>query len=398
MIKKIVLLSVIILFLNFALTIAQESGSSETELQKKIQEYQQKLNEVRQEKNTLSSQIQYMDTQVYLTQLKIEDTEKRITQTQTEIDTLGSRIEGLDSSLNYLSKLLLEKVVEGYKKRTLSILDFVLNTDNANEFLTSLKYLKTTQFNNQKLLVQVQQTKLNFEEQKKLREEKVAQLDNLKNQLDIQKQELNNQKAAKQKLLADTQNSEAVYQQLLAQAQRQLAAFKSFVQTSGASSVIGANGLGTGSDGAYYSQRDERWANQLIGYSSENILNVGCLITSVAMVLKKNGVDTNPSVIASNPNYFDLTTANMKYRWNLNPWPNGLNNYKISTSQVDEELSNEHYVIVGINYGGCSGTSDHFVVITKKDGNEYIMHDPIYGPDLKFSSHYSTICWAEIFK
>jgi len=127
-------------------------------------------------------------------------------------------------------------------------------------------------------------------------------------------------------------------------------------------------------------------------------LNVGCLLTSVAMILKKNGVDTNPSTIASNANYFELSTANMKYRWGLNPWQNGLNSYRISTSQVDEELNNGHYVIAGINYGGCGSYSDHFVVLTKKEGNEYKMHDPLWGPDINFSSHYSTICWAEVFK
>ena len=191
MIKKIFLLLAVILLINFGLVVAQETtGSSQSDLEKKIEEYQQRLTEIRQEKNTLSSQIQYMDTQIYLTQLRIEDTEKKVIQTQKEIETLGSRIEGLDSSLNYLTKLLLEKVIEGYKQRSLSIIDYLLNTNNAEDFLVRVKYLKTTQNNNQTIVVQVQQAKINFEEQKKLREEKVAQLDNLKNQLDIQKQEL----------------------------------------------------------------------------------------------------------------------------------------------------------------------------------------------------------------
>lgn len=394
MIKKIVILLIIVLFLNLGPVAAQETNSaSETELQKKIEEYQQKLNQIRQEKNTLSSQIQYMDTQIYLTQLKIENTVKKITQTQTEIETLGTRIEGLDNSLNYISKLLIEKVVEGYKKRTITIFEFILNSDSANVFLTQLKYLKTTQFNNQKLLIQLQQTKQNFEEQKKLREEKVQQLDNLKDQLNIQNQELSNQKAAKQKLLTDTQNSENVYQQLLSQAQRQLASFKSFVQTSGANSIIGANGMGSGSDGSYYSQRDERWANKTIGYSSENVLDVGCLLTSVAMFAKKNGGGLTPFDIASDVGRFWGNTA-----WMRLPWAGVAGKSYTSVSNIDEELNNGNYVIVGVLINDCSYGGNHYVVLTKKDGNDYIMHDPIYGPDLKFSSHYSTICSAATFK
>jgi hypothetical protein len=64
-------------------------------------------------------------------------------------------------------------------------------------------------------------------------------------------------------------------------------------------------------------------------------------------------------------------------------------------------LSGGNYVIVGISYSGsCWGKSggDHYVVLTKKDGDTYTMHDPIQGPDKKFSSYYSTICSAATFK
>lgn len=389
--KKILIFTALFFLIIFSIQ-AQDT----TDLQKKINEYQTKLSQLSQQKNTLSSQIQYMDTQIYLTTLQINETEQKIINTEKEIELLGSRIEGLDQSLDYLSKQLIQRIVEGYKKKPLSFLSILFDNKNANDFLNQVKYLKTVQTNNQKLLYTVQETKTNYEEQKKLREEKKIELDKLTETLNYQKQSLNNQKGQKQKLLADTQNDESTYQRLLAQAQAQLAGFKSFIQSSGANSVIAANAFGTGSDNAYYSQRDARWANQTIGGSSENILSVGCLLTSVSMILKKNGVDTNPSIIASNSDYFSLNTAFMNYRWRFNPWPAGLNSYQISTSQIDDELNTGHYVIVGV--GGCTNGGSHYVVLTKKDGDDYIMHDPIYGPDIKFSSHYSNICSSETFK
>lgn len=394
-IKKIFLIILSLLVIPLVVNI---NAQSESELQQKINEYQSKLTEIRQQKNTLSSQIQYMDTQIYLTTLQIQSTEQKIISTEKEIDLLGSRIEGLDQSLDHLSKLLINKIIESYKKREINFLAVLLNTKNADDFLNKVKYLKSSRENNQKLLVQVQQAKSNAEEQKKLREEKKAELTNLTQTLNSQKIALNSQKVQKQKLLSDTQNDEATYQRLLAQAQAQLSAFTSFVKSSGASSVIGANAFGSGSDGSYFSQRDSRWANQTIGSSSNSILDVGCLLTSIAMILKKNGVDTNPSIIAANSNYFYLNTAWMKYRYQLNPWPNGLNNSQISVTEVDNELSQGRYVIVGINYGSCGSYSDHFVVLTKKEGNDYKMHDPLYGPDINFSSHYSQVCWAEVFR
>ncbi len=182
---------------------------------------------------TLSNEINRFSTQIYLTETRITDTEEKIVKTQNEIDTLTKRIEGFDSSLNYLSKLLLEKVVEGYKQRSLSFLDYLLNTNNATDFLSKVKYLKTTQNNNQKIVVQVQQAKLNSEEQKTLREEKAKELDSLKKLLFSQKQDLNNQKIAKEKLLADTRSSEVVYQQLVAQAKAEYAAIQGIIAGAG---------------------------------------------------------------------------------------------------------------------------------------------------------------------
>jgi hypothetical protein len=52
---------------------------------------------------------------------------------------------------------------------------------------------------------------------------------------------------------------------------------------------------------------------------------------------------------------------------------------------------------VGV-YAGPYGT--HFVVLSKKSGSDYIMYDPWYGPDLKFSDYYqkSSIYSAVVFK
>lgn len=385
MIKKIVIFIVLFLLIIFSVK-AQDTS----DLQKKISEYQAKLQELRQQKNTLSSQIQYMDTQISLTGLQINETEQKIIKTEKEIDLLGSRIEGLDQSLDYLSKLLITRVVEGYKHKPFSVLSIVLDNKNAYDFLNQIKYLKSAQDTNQKLLYSVQDAKSNAEEQKKLREDKKIELDRLTETLNVQKESLDSQKIQKQKLLVDTQSDETTYQRLLTQAQAQLAGFKSFVSTAGAG-VISANQFGIGSDGAYYSQRDERWASQSIGYSSENILNVGCLLTSVAMIGKHYGENITPGDMASDTSRFYGSTAYMSL-----PWKGVAGRSYYGGVDIDQELANGNYVIVGV--GGCASGGSHFVVLTKKDGDDYIMNDPIYGPDLKFSSHYSNICSNGTFK
>lgn len=228
MVKKIIIFVVLFLLIIFSVR-AQET----TDLQKKINEYQTKLQELKQQKNTLSSQIQYMDTQTYLTSLQINQTEQKITDTGKEIDLLGSRIEGLDQSLDYLSKQLIERIVIGYKKKPLSIFSLILDNKNANDFLNQVKYLKTAQTNNQKLLYTVQQTKTNAEEQKKLREDRKIALDQLNKNLEQQKIDLSNQKIIKQRILTDTQNDEQVYQNLLAKARAEYSAIQGIIAGSG---------------------------------------------------------------------------------------------------------------------------------------------------------------------
>ncbi|MBI4009232.1 hypothetical protein HY357_03295 [Candidatus Roizmanbacteria bacterium] len=230
MIRKIIVFFLLIFHLSLSPVFSQQNAS---DVAKKIEEYQKKLNELAQQRDSLSSQIQYMTTQISLTTLRIQETEEKIITTQKEIEILNSRIEGLDTALSHLSKLLLRKVVVSYKKRAISVFDMLLDSENANDFISRVKYLKTAQQSNQKLLVQVQETKLNFEEQKRLRETKTVELKTLEKQLNAQKDELNNQKAAKQKLLAVTQNDENVYQRLLERARAEYAAIQGIIAGAG---------------------------------------------------------------------------------------------------------------------------------------------------------------------
>lgn len=230
MLKKYLYLLFLIGFLFFAPIIYSQNAS---DVAKKIDEYQKKLTELGKQRDTLSAEIQYMTLQINLTTLQIQDTEEKIVSAQNEIEILTSRIVGLDTALNHLSKLLLKKVVQGYKNKPLSFFDIVFNSQNANDLIGKVKYLKTAQENNQKLLIQVQETKINFEEQKNLREEKTIELAKLESRLNNQKADLDNQKAAKQKILSITQNDERNYQRLLEQARAEYAAIQGIISGGG---------------------------------------------------------------------------------------------------------------------------------------------------------------------
>jgi hypothetical protein len=141
---------------------------------------------------------------------------------------------------------------------------------------------------------------------------------------------------------------------------------------------------GPGEGGWYLSQRDERWAGTTMGNSGETILDVGCFITSISMVMRFYGADYYPSLIATSPSFFVPGTAYLYVPSTFNgSWPNGKNYKNISYGEIDSYLGRNVPVIAGVR------GSSHYVVLKKVQGGEYIMNDPIYGPDLKVSDHYS---------
>ena len=178
-------------------TANDQSSQAKREIEQKIAEYEQKLSEVRTQKNTLSAQLSYMDTQVAITELRVKQTQEKIKQMEEEISVLGARIVNLDNSLNKLSNTLLQRIAAGYKNRDVSLFDLLLDSSSANELINRLKYFDLAREKNQKTLLQVQEAKSNFEEQKDLREKRAEKLEDLKLSLIRQQNELERQKIEK---------------------------------------------------------------------------------------------------------------------------------------------------------------------------------------------------------
>jgi hypothetical protein len=170
---------------------------------------------------------------------------------------------------------------------------------------------------------------------------------------------------------------------MLSEAKAQVNAMKSF----STSKVSGGGGVlppQSSPDGWYYNQRDSRWGNSSMGSSGEKVWEVGCLISSIAMVLKKHGDGVTPGDIAGNSSYFFSNTAYV-----VLPWAGGRisSSWGYSQSAIDSKLSSGEPVIVGLRAGSYGM---HFVVLKSGSGGNYVINDPWYGPDLQFSEHYST--------
>ena len=124
-----------------------------------------------------------------------------------------------------------------------------------------------------------------------------------------------------------------------------------------------------------------------MGLSSETMAEVGCLVTSTAMIASHYGKSLNPGDIAKSTTPFWGNTAYLNQgTWTVNGVTVSRTRIGSSLAKIDEELASGRPVIVGI-YSG----PDHFVVIKEKIGDDYLMHDPFpeNGGNLKFTSKYA---------
>lgn len=334
----------------------------------------------------LTSQINYMDTQIKLTTSKIYQTQNQILVLDDQIASLSGQIGRLENSLGDLSKILLGRIVETYKKGDPPPFYFFLSANGFSDLFSRLKYLRLAQAHDKKLMFSMQQTKDNYTDQKQAREDKKKQLDNLKITLARQKNDLDSQQQAKRNLLAATNNDEVAYQNLLEKARKELAGFSAFAQSAGG----GLTTFGNGSNGWYYTQRDPQWGNIILPGSSSSVFLAGCAVTSVAMVCKSYSQDITPASIVGNSSNFIYGDL---WNWAFSCSGKTTNWLGNSRDQVKDYVKNGMPVILRLIAPSVSGL--HFIVAFAWDDskNDFKIHDPYYGPDKYFSERY---VWSQV--
>lgn len=350
---------------------------------------QNKASDLRSQVNTLSSQIAVMDNQINLTEARIESNKQQIADITLDIDTAQKRISKLETSLDSLTAVLAKRITATYEVGTIQPLQVLLSSSDANNFLSRLNYLRIAQAHDKKVIYDTVQAKNDYQNQKDLFEEKKKKIEALKKQLENYTAQLEKDKGSKQALLAQTQGNEANYRKLLAQAQAEIAALSSFARSRFGGGLVPHSEL---SDdwGRYYNQRDANWGNNRIGSSSETIVDVGCLLTSYAMVSSHYGNNVAPADVAANSSNFWFSTALF-----LKPGPsaNGHGAQSVYSPALDylkDQLNSGHAVIAGLSYDSGS-IADHWIVLRSVDGDSFRINDPLYAGAINVSlkDHYN---------
>ena len=150
-------------------------------------------------------------------------------------------------------------------------------------------------------------------------------------------------------------------------------------------------GLNNTGDFINWRQAGQSWSNIRIGNTSSTISDIGCLVTSIAILIQKSGVDTN-NISPFNPgtfveslnqnNGFD-TKGNLSYAPISKVIPNfkyvGNVNLRGKTrvdklALISQYFNDGYYLTVEVK--GATEGSQHWVAVIGINGNNIVMVDP----------------------
>jgi hypothetical protein len=134
-----------------------------------------------------------------------------------------------------------------------------------------------------------------------------------------------------------------------------------------------------------FSQQDPQWKARLLGFDPEcTIGNYGCLLTSIAMVCTKYGFDVDPGSLNDKMKSINAFQGAMIMPSAVGAALSGMiyRNYEVCSGQpaplteIDAWLGTGKPVIVEVDFSPKPGLQNHWIVLTGKQGGDYLIADP----------------------
>lgn len=132
------------------------------------------------------------------------------------------------------------------------------------------------------------------------------------------------------------------------------------------------------------SQIDPAWKNKPLGNDSSTIGQYGCLLTDITMVCNYYGFDETPSTLNDKmkavggfqgayiiPAFLPNALPGMIFRDFLQ-----CRDQPAPLAQIDACLAADKPVIVEVDYSPSAGMQNHWIILTAKKGDDYVMIDP----------------------
>lgn len=366
----------------------QKSEKRVNEYKKKISQSQKQIKSLKDQLNILQTEVKELQTQIELTQMQIKETSLEILKKQYQIEEKNREII-------HKKEVLAEIIRNIYKQNNKGELEVILSSDSFADLFNQLRYTDLVQDQVKAMLIDLQTLKMFLQEQKQNLDNKKQEQENLNKRLITEKINLNNRKQSKNILLTQTNNQEKEYQKLLEQIQAQQESLLSDLGELSAEkqaelerirALQSKPGSGLASESWYFNQNDPKWKNNKIGISNASVGKYGCAISSLAMLFQYYGIDTDPGILAKEPMFTNRGLIYWPEEWRYLDLVMNRSRKPVDWMRIDQEIKNNHPVIVFIKVG-TGNRKGHYVVIHNKDKNgQYVVHDPYYGPNIYLNS------------
>ncbi len=191
------------------------------ELDKKIQQYKAGVEESRKRAQTLQEELEALERNIGVVESEIGKTEEEIVATQKEIIRLNQAIENKRRELKEQEEILDESLRFLYETGDTPLLELLLASDSLNQALDQMEYISWVEKRIEETVEKIANIKADLEHKLSQQKDKEQELNDLKNSLIAQKNNLQFQKNRKAYLLALTKGEEAKYQEYLARAREE---------------------------------------------------------------------------------------------------------------------------------------------------------------------------------
>lgn len=365
------------------------------EYDQQIEDYQAVLDLKSQQQTSIENQIQVVNDQQTQNNLDLQQIENQLNQLNQQISDLENQIQTKEQEIgNY--KLLLGGLMQAYYEyNQQGVMNVVLTDKNFSDILNQTDYSQQLGTRINEVLASLNSDKSDLENNQQQLSQKQDESETIQKNLESKGIYLQNNQIQNQTMLTQVQNDQQRYSQLLSNVEAQ----KAELFNVGGASNIGAVLASVSkypapkdhlaSTSWYFSQWDNPqwpndWANDPIGNSKYLMKDYGCAVTAVSMVFKKYGAKIDPGKMANEP-IFSGALIEWPSSWSPDiSLVSNSGHSGVDWNAVDNALSHNELVIVYIRKTNSSG--GHYVVITGKDKNDYIVHDPYFGPNLYLST------------
>ncbi len=185
------------------------------EIEKSIEAYKKKITQKRLESVSLSNQIGLLDNRLKQIELDIEVTEARIETINLEIEQLALAIEDKEELIERQKEILAEFIRTLHFENDKKFIEILAAYDSFSDFYNRVRYLQKIEKDLNVHANSLKLAKVDLEDKKLNSENKKGVYEDLEENLEDKKKDVEEQTFAKHTVLAQSQSSELQYKTLV---------------------------------------------------------------------------------------------------------------------------------------------------------------------------------------